>query len=74
MSLCVCLFVVYQVPLSAGLKVMILGALAFALLVVGYGAQVASPGGFSAAAFRACGCHGVVDGWISRPGFTNTKK
>jgi hypothetical protein len=53
MSLCVCLFVVYAIPLSAGLKVMILGALAVALLVVGFRAQVASPGGFSAAAFRA---------------------
>jgi hypothetical protein len=53
MSLCVCFFVVYQVPLSAGLKVMILGALTVALLVVGFRAQAASPNGFSAAAFRA---------------------
>jgi hypothetical protein len=51
--MCACLFVVYAVPLSAGLKVMILGALAFALLVVGYGAQVASPSRGPAAAFRA---------------------
>jgi uncharacterized membrane protein len=66
--MCACLLFVYAVPLSAGLKVMILGALAFALLVLGFGAQVASPVRGPAAAFRACECHGVMRGIAAADG------